>query len=183
MRRFHGHEKALAVERRVWTLAVEVVDPVTPQVHRVQEERSILFNVGELNGNIKKLTKLLANMDMAGAGRRMGPVKFFPVVKLGTLLAIVDQMYIGPTPSQRIEYMSKPPIFKKKALIAVGEQPAAVKLDKESGGDMDYVLEMREVMVRTGNDRCTLMIDMTINNHWVEAVIDNGAQVSVLSRR
>ena len=58
----------------------------------------------------------------------------------------------------------------------------AVKLDKESGGDMDDVVEMREVMVRTGNDRCTLVIDMTINNHCVEAVVDSGAQVSVLSR-
>ena len=32
MRRFHGHEKALAVERRMWTLALEEVDPVTRQV-------------------------------------------------------------------------------------------------------------------------------------------------------
>ena len=30
MRRYHGHEKALAVERRVWTLAR---DPVSPQVN------------------------------------------------------------------------------------------------------------------------------------------------------
>ena len=58
-----------------------------------------------------------------------------------------------------------------------------VKLDTESGGDMDYVVEMREVMVRTVNDRCTLVIDMTINNHCVEAVIDSGAQVPVLIRR
>ena len=58
----------------------------------------------------------------------------------------------------------------------------AVKLDKEFGGDMDDVVEMREVMVRTGNDRCTLVTDMTINNHSVEAVVDSGAQVSVLSR-
>ena len=46
---------------------------------------------------------------------------------------------------------------------------------------MDDVVEMREVMVRTGNNRCTLVIDMTINNHWVEAVVDSGAQVSVLT--
>ena len=59
----------------------------------------------------------------------------------------------------------------------------AVKLDMESGCDIDDVLEMREVMVRTGNDRCTLVIDMAINNHWVEAVVDSGEQVSVLSRR
>ena len=59
----------------------------------------------------------------------------------------------------------------------------AVKLDKESGGDMDDVVEMREVMVRTGYDRCNLVIDITINNHCVEAVVDSGAHVSVLSRR
>ena len=47
---------------------------------------------------------------------------------------------------------------------------------------MDDVVEMREVMVRTGNDRCHLVIDMTINNHCVEAVVDSGAHVSVLSR-
>ena len=35
------------------------------------------------------------------------------------------------------------------------------KLDKEYGGDMDDILEMREVIVRTGNDRCTLVVDMT----------------------
>ena len=57
----------------------------------------------------------------------------------------------------------------------------AVKLDKQFGGDMDDVLEMREVMVRTGDDRCTLVIDMTIDNHCVEAVADSGTQVSVLT--
>ena len=35
MRRFRGHEKALSVERRVRTLALEEVDPVAPQVNRV----------------------------------------------------------------------------------------------------------------------------------------------------
>ena len=51
---------------------------------------------------------------------------------------------------------------------------------------MDGVLgmrEMREVIVRTGNDKCTLVIDMTINNYWVEALVDSGAQVSAPSRR
>ena len=67
--------------------------------------------------------------------------------------------------------------------MAAGEQSVAVKLDKESGGDMDDVVEMEEVMVRTGYDRCTLVIDMTINNHCVGAVVDSGTQVSVLSRR
>ena len=39
------------------------------------------------------------------------------------------------------------------------------------------------VMVRTGNNRCTIVIDMTINNHWVEAVVDSGSHASVLRRR
>ena len=30
-------------------------------------------------------------------------------------------------------------------------------------------------MLRTGNYRCTLVIDMTIINHYVEAVVDSGA--------
>ena len=38
-------------------------------------------------------------------------------------------------------------------------------------------------MVRTGSDRCTFVIAMTINNHYVEAVVDSVAQVSVFSRR
>ena len=59
--------------------------------------------------------------------------------------------------------------------MAECEQPVAVKLDKESGGDMDDVVEMREAMVRTGNDRCTLVIDMPTNNHCVDAVVDSGA--------
>ena len=38
---------------------------------------------------------------------------------------------------------------------------------------MDDVVMMREVMVRTGNDRCNLVLDMTINNHCVEAMVDS----------
>ena len=182
MRRFHGHEKELSVERRVRTLALEEGDPVSPKVNRVQDERSCSLDVGELNENIENLTKLLANINMAGPGRRMGPVKcFFPVGKLGTLPAIVDQMCRGPTPYREMGYMSKPP--RKKTLSAAGEQPVAVKRDKESGCVIDDVVEMREVIVRTGSDMCTLVIDMTINNHYVEAVADSGAQVSVLSRK
>ena len=41
-------------------------------------------------------------------------------------------------------------------------------------------MEIREVMVRTGNDRCTLVIGMTIHNPCVEAVVDREAHVSVL---
>ena len=38
-------------------------------------------------------------------------------------------------------------------------------------------------MVSTGSDGCTLVIGKTINNHYVDAVVDSGEQVSVLSRR
>ena len=100
MRRFHGHEKEFSVKRRVRILALEEGDPVSPQVNRVQEERSGSLDVGELNENIEKLTKLLANINMAGPGRRMGPVKCFPAEKLGTLPAIVDQMCRGPTQAE-----------------------------------------------------------------------------------
>ena len=109
MIRFRGHEKALSVERRVRTLALEEGDHVAPQMNRVQEERSGSVDVGELNENIEKSTKLLANINMAGPGRRMGPVKFFSVGKLGTLPAIVDQMCRGPTPDRGTGYMLKPP--------------------------------------------------------------------------
>ena len=34
MRRFHGHEKVLSVERRVRTLVLEEGDPVAPQKNR-----------------------------------------------------------------------------------------------------------------------------------------------------
>ena len=46
------------------TLALDEGDPVAPQVNRVQEERSGSLDVGELNENIEKLTKLLANINM-----------------------------------------------------------------------------------------------------------------------
>ena len=57
------------------TLALEEGDPVVPQVNRVQEEKSDSLDVGELNENIEKLTQLLDTINMAGPGRRMGPVK------------------------------------------------------------------------------------------------------------
>ena len=44
--------------------------------------------------------------------------------------------------------MSKPP--RKKTLRAAGEQPVAVKLDKEPGCVIDDVVEMREVPEITG---------------------------------
>ena len=98
-----------------------------------------------------------------------GPCEvFFLWGNWGTLPAIIDQMCRGSTPGRGMGYMSKPP--RKKTLRAAGEQPVAVKLDKESGCVIDDVVEMRQVMVRTGSDRCTLVIDITINNHYVEAV-------------
>ena len=85
MRRFHGHEKALSVERRLRTMALEEGAPVAPQVNRVQEERSGSLDVGELNENIEKLTKLLAYINMAGPGRRMGPVNCFSCGETGQM--------------------------------------------------------------------------------------------------
>ena len=61
--------------------------------------------------------------------------------------------------------MSKP--LRKKTYRTAGEQHAAVKLDTESVADMDIVVDMREVMVRTGNDMGTLVIDMTITVWWL----------------
>ena len=60
---------------------LEERDPVSPQVNRVQEERSL--DVGELNENFEKSTKLLANINMAGSGRRIGPVKCFSCGETG----------------------------------------------------------------------------------------------------
>ena len=100
MRRFHGHEKALSVERRVRTLALEEVDPVAPQVNRVQEERSSSLEVGELNEKIEKFTKSLANMNMTGPGRRMGPVKCFSCGENGQIVQYcrtnVQRLYPRP---------------------------------------------------------------------------------------
>ena len=136
------------------------MDPGAPQVNRAQEERSGSLDVGELNENIEKLTKLLANTNMAGPGRRMDPVKCFSGGETGHTSRYCRSNVQRPYPRPR--------------------EGAYVKTVKEK---MDDVVEMREVMVCTGSDRSTLVIDMTINNHYVEAVVDRGAQVSVLSRR
>ena len=101
MRRFHGHEKALSIERRVRTLALEEEDPVVPQVNRVQEERSGSLDVGELNENIEKLTKLLANLNMAGQGRRMGPVKCFACGETGHIARYCRSNVQRPYPRPR----------------------------------------------------------------------------------
>ena len=91
MRRFHGHEKALSVERRVRTVA--------PQVNRVQKERSSSLDVGELN--IEKLTKVLANINMAGPGRRMGPVKCFSCGETGHIARYCRSNVQRPYPRPR----------------------------------------------------------------------------------
>ena len=36
--------------------------------------------------------------------------------------------------------------------------------------------------VRTEKERCTLLVDLTINDRSVEVVVDSSAQVSVLSK-
>ena len=53
---------AFAVERQFRSLALDEMDLVSPQVKRVRVERSSSLDVVELNENIEKLTKLLANI-------------------------------------------------------------------------------------------------------------------------
>ena len=101
MRRFHGHEMALSVERRVRTLALEEGDPVATPVNRVQEGRSSSLDVGELNENIERLTKLLANINMTGPGRRMGPVKCFSCGKTGHIARYCRSNVHRPYPRPR----------------------------------------------------------------------------------
>ena len=95
MRRFYDHKKALSVERRVRTLALEEGDPVAPQVNRVQEERSGSLDVGKLN------EKLLANINMAGPGRRMGPVKRFSCGETGHIARYCRSNVQRPYPRPR----------------------------------------------------------------------------------
>ena len=76
-------------------------DPVAPQVNRVQEERSGSLDVGELNENIEKLTKLLANINMAGPGRRMGPVKCFACGETGHIARYCRSNVQRPYPRPR----------------------------------------------------------------------------------
>ena len=147
MRRFHGHEKALSIERRVRTLALEEGDPVVPQVNRVQEERSGSLDVGELNENIEKLTKLLANINMVGQGHRMGHVKCFSCGETGHIVRYSRSNVQRPYPMPRDGVYVK--AAHKKTLRAAGEQPVAVKRDKESVCVMDDVVEIRGVMVHT----------------------------------
>ena len=55
----------------------------------------------------------------------------------------------------------------------------AVKLNMEKVKDPSLA-EMREVTLRTEKETCTLLVDLTINDWSVKAVVDSGAQVSVL---
>ena len=101
MRRFHGHEKALSVEKRVRILALEEGDPVALQVNRVQEERSCSLDFGELNENIEKLTKLLANINMVGPGHRMGHVKCVSCGETGHIASYCRTNVQRPYPRRR----------------------------------------------------------------------------------
>ena len=122
------------------TLALEEGDPVAPQVNRVQKERSGSLDVGELNENIEKLTKLLANINMAGPGRRMCHVKCFSCGETGHIarycMSNVQRPYLRPRGGVYVKAALE------KTSRAAGEQPVAVKLDKESGCVMDDVVEM-----------------------------------------
>ena len=81
-------------------MALEEGDPVVPQVNRVQEKRSGSLDVGELNENIKKLTILLANINMSGQGRRMGPVKCFSCGETGHIARYYRSNVQRPYPRQ-----------------------------------------------------------------------------------
>ena len=54
--------------------------------------------------------------------------------------------------------------------------PVAVKLNTDNVEHLSFA-EMREVTVHTEKERCTLLVDLTINDRIVEAVVDSGAQV------
>ena len=125
IRRFHGNEKALATGRRVRTLVLGEVDPVTPQVNRVQEERSTSLYVGELNENIEKLTKLLTNMNIAEAGRLMGTVKCFSCGETGHIICYYRSDVQRPDPKPRDRVYVKIAQVQKQTLRAAGGQAAA----------------------------------------------------------
>ena len=70
-------------------------------MNRVQEERSGSLDVGELNVNIEKLTKLMANINMAGPGRQMGPVKCFSCRETGHIARYCRSNVQRPYPRPR----------------------------------------------------------------------------------
>ena len=98
-------------------------------MNRVQEERSGSLDTGELNENIENLTKLLANINMAGPGRRMGPVKCFSCGETGNIARYCRSNVQRPYPRSRDGVYLKA-AQEKKPLRAAGEHPVAVKLDK-----------------------------------------------------
>ena len=71
---------------------------------------------------------------------------------------------------------------KKKLVAAASDMLAAVKLDDDSETVMYNGMMMREVTLREESDRCTLVVNLIINTEDAEAVVDSGAQVSVLSK-
>ena len=78
----------------------------------------------------------------------MGPVKCFSCGETEHIARCCRSNVQRPYPRPRDGVYVE--AAQKKTLRAAGEQPVAVKLDKESGCVMDDVVEMREVMVRTG---------------------------------
>ena len=123
------------------------MDPVSPQVNRFQEEKSRSLDVGEFNENIEKLTKLLTNMTIARAGRRMDHVKCFFCDGTGHIALYYRSDVQRHNPKSKYRLYVK--AAQEKILRAAGEQPAYVKLDMEYESllDMDDVLKMREAMV------------------------------------
>ena len=90
----------------------------------------------------------------------MGHVKCFSWDETGHIVCYCRSDVQRPNP-KRSDTVYVKAAQEKNTLRAAGEPPAAVKLDKEYVADMDDVVEMREVMVRTGNNRCILEIGDT----------------------
>ena len=106
------------------TLALEEVDPVIPQVNIVHEERrSWSLDVGEFHENIEKLTKLLGNMNMDGAGL----VKCLSCGETGHIAryCILDVQRPYTKPRDRV-YVKAAQV--KQTLRAAYKQPVAVNI-------------------------------------------------------
>ena len=93
-------------------------------MNRVQEQRAGTLDVGKLNENIEKLTKLLANINMAGPGRWMGHVKCFSCGETGHIARYCRSNVQRPYPSPRDGVYVK--AAQEKPLRVAGEQPVAL---------------------------------------------------------
>ena len=187
MRRFNSHEKALGTEKKVRTLTSEDAASASLQVNRVEASTGSTnaIDVSQLNESIKMLTQLLAKQNTSprppGQNVRFNAqrTKNFVCFSCGEGGHIARNC---PKSVPEEEKMAKPAKDKKKLVAAASDMLAAVKLDDDSETVKDNGMMMREVTLREESDRCTLVVNLTINTEDVEAVVDSGAQVSVLSK-